>query len=149
MWRPLHEASGGWFWWGAEGSGPCLKLYDILFERLMSHHKIHNLIWVWSCNEPEWYPGNEKVDLIGHDSYPGNYNIGVQSFMFNNLYQLTNGKKIIAMTENGPIPDPDAALEQDAPWALFMSWSDLLYEQNTADHIKNVFHNDNVITVRE
>lgn len=147
LWRPLHEANGGWFWWGAEGAEPCLKLYDILFDRLMNHHQIHNLIWVWSCNGPEWYPGNEKVDMIGHDSYPGNYNTGVQSFMFNNLYQLTGGKKIIAMTENGPIPDPDAALEQDAPWALFMSWGDLLYEQNTADHIKEVFHNKNVITV--
>lgn len=19
LWRPLHEASGGWFWWGASG----------------------------------------------------------------------------------------------------------------------------------
>ncbi|MBN1763812.1 MAG: C10 family peptidase, partial [Sedimentisphaerales bacterium] len=22
LWRPLHEASGGWFWWGAKGPGP-------------------------------------------------------------------------------------------------------------------------------
>ncbi len=22
LWRPLHEAAGGWFWWGAGGPGP-------------------------------------------------------------------------------------------------------------------------------
>lgn len=148
LWRPLHEAGGGWFWWGAKGPEACLKLYDILFDRLNNYHGIHNLIWVWSSNEPDWYPGNDKVDIIGYDSYPGNYNVGVQPYMFNDLYHLTNGRKIIAMTENGPIPNPDACLEQDAPWALFMSWGDLLYEQNQLKHIIDVFHNSNVITVK-
>jgi mannan endo-1,4-beta-mannosidase len=23
LWRPLHEAEGGWFWWGAKGAEPC------------------------------------------------------------------------------------------------------------------------------
>ena len=27
IFRPLHEASGGWFWWGREGAGPFKKLY--------------------------------------------------------------------------------------------------------------------------
>lgn len=148
LWRPLHEAGGGWFWWGAEGPEPCLKLYDILFDRLTNYHQIHNLIWVWSTNEAEWYPGNDKVDIIGYDSYPGNYNVGVQSFMYNGLYQLTGGKKIIAMTENGPIPDPDACLEQDAPWVWFMAWGDLLHEQNKPEHIVDVFHNKHVITLK-
>ena len=22
LWRPLHEAAGGWFWWGAKGAEP-------------------------------------------------------------------------------------------------------------------------------
>lgn len=148
LWRPLHEAGGGWFWWGAKGPAACLKLYDILFERLNKYHNIHNLIWVWSSNEPEWYPGNDKVDIIGYDSYPGNNNVGVQSYMFNDLYRLTNGRKIIAMTENGPIPNPDACLEQDAPWSLFMAWGDLLYEQNEQKHIVDVFQNSNVITIK-
>lgn len=148
LWRPLHEAGGGWFWWGAEGAAPCLKLYDILFERLTNHHQLHNLIWVWSTNEADWYPGNDKVDIIGYDSYPGNFNVGVQAFMFNNLYQLTGGKKIIALTENGPIPDPDACLEQDAPWAWFMTWGNLLYEQNKSQHIIDVYRNKKVVTLK-
>lgn len=25
IWRPLHEAEGKWFWWGAKGPEPCKK----------------------------------------------------------------------------------------------------------------------------
>jgi hypothetical protein len=25
IWRPLHEAEGGWFWWGAKGPEVCKK----------------------------------------------------------------------------------------------------------------------------
>lgn len=147
LWRPLHEAGGGWFWWGAQGPEPCLALYNILFDRLKNHHQLHNLIWVWSTPEEEWYPGNDKVDIIGHDSYPGDYNYGTQKTAFDVLYRLTNGEKLIAMTENGPIPDPEASMDGDAPWLLFMSWSDLVAEQNSDDHIISVYENPKVLTL--
>jgi mannan endo-1,4-beta-mannosidase len=60
---------------------------------------------------------------------------------------LTKGKKIIAMSENGPIPNPDECLLNDAPWAYFMSWSDLVTKQNTNQHITEVFNNSNVLTL--
>jgi mannan endo-1,4-beta-mannosidase len=32
LWRPLHEAEGAWFWWGAKGPEPCKKCtYTPLF----------------------------------------------------------------------------------------------------------------------
>ena len=148
LFRPLHEAGGGWFWWGAKGAEPCKKLWNILYDRLTNVHKINNLIWVWSSNEEDWYPGNDKVDIVGYDSYPGNFNKGVQNYMFNELYNLTGGQKIIAMTENGPLPDPNECFLQDTPWALFMSWGNLLYEQNYSNHIIDVFHNENVLTIK-
>ncbi|NQU86050.1 MAG: hypothetical protein HQ541_09845, partial [Mariniphaga sp.] len=147
LWRPLHEAGGGWFWWGAHGAEPCLKLYNILFERLKNHHQIHNLIWVWSTPEESWYPGNDKVDIIGQDSYPGSYNYDPQKDQFDHLYNLTNGKKIIAMTENGAIPDPDDCLNLDAPWSYFMTWNDLTLERNNQLHLINVYNNPNVLTL--
>ena len=147
LWRPLHEAGGGWFWWGAGGAEACLELYDIMYDRMKNHHQLHNLIWVWSTPEEEWYPGNDKVDIIGYDSYPGDFNYGIQKTMFDALYRLTSGEKLIAMTENGPIPDPDACLEEDAPWLLFMAWSDLVNSQNSEQHIKDVYNNTNVLTL--
>ena len=147
LWRPLHEAGGGWFWWGAHGAGPCLELYDILFDRLKNHHHLHNLIWVWSTPEEDWYPGNDKVDIIGHDSYPGSHNYDPQKEAFDRLFDLTNGEKLIAMTENGPIPDPGECFKQDAPWLFFMSWNELTTEQNSVSHIQEVFDNPMVLTI--
>jgi hypothetical protein len=147
LWRPLHEAGGGWFWWGAKGPEPCKALYNIMFDRMVNHHGLHNLIWVWSTPEESWYPGNDKVDIIGHDSYPGTYNYGNQKHAFDLLQDLTGGEKLIAMTENGPIPDPDACLDTGAPWLYFMSWADLVTQQNSTDHIKSVFSHTDVLTM--
>lgn len=147
LWRPLHEAGGAWFWWGAKGAQPCKALFSILYERLTNHHHLNNLIWVWSTPETDWYPGNEYIDIVGHDSYPGLYNYDVQKNTFDRLFNLTQGKKLIAMTENGPIPNPEDCLSLDAPWAYFMSWSDLVARQNTNAHIKEVFNNPDVLTL--
>jgi hypothetical protein len=147
LWRPLHEAGGAWFWWGAKGAQPCLALWDLLIERLKNYHQLHNLIWVWSTPEPDWYPGNDKVDIIGFDSYPGDYNYTSQKATFDNLYTITRGEKLITMSENGPIPDPDACFAEDAPWLYFTSWSNLVVEQNSEAHIQDVFDNPLVLTV--
>lgn len=147
LWRPLHEAGGGWFWWGAHGAEPCLALYDTLYNRLQNHHGLHNLIWVWSTPEEDWYPGNDKVDILGYDSYPGSYNYGNQKYAFNRIFDVSAGKKLLAMTENGPVPDPDACLDQDAPWLYFMSWDELVFEQNSESHLKEVYSHADVISI--
>jgi mannan endo-1,4-beta-mannosidase len=69
LWRPLHEAEGGWFWWGAKGPEPCKKLWRILYERLTVHHGLNNLIWVWNSVRPAWYPGDDVVDIVSADTY--------------------------------------------------------------------------------
>jgi mannan endo-1,4-beta-mannosidase len=33
LWRPLHEAWGGWFWWGAHGPDAFKQLWKLMFER--------------------------------------------------------------------------------------------------------------------
>jgi mannan endo-1,4-beta-mannosidase len=147
LWRPLHEAGGQWFWWGAKGSAPCKELYAILYNRLTNHHGLNNLIWVWSSPEADWYPGNSTVDMVGYDSYPGAYNYDAQKNFFDQLYTITNGKKLVAMTENGPVPNPDDCFELHAPWSLFMSWSDLVTAQNTNQHLIDVYNHPNVLTL--
>ena len=69
LWRPLHEAEGGWFWWGAKGPEAAKKLYALLHQRLVEHHGINNLIWVWNSIAPEWYPGDGTVDILSADVY--------------------------------------------------------------------------------
>ncbi len=149
MWRPLHEAGGAWFWWGAKGSAPCLALWDMVYNRITNYHNIHNLIWQWSTPEPSWYPGNAKVDMLGYDSYPGAYIYGTQKLIFDQLYTIVNGQKMLAMTENGPIPDPDACFSSDAKWSYFMSWSNLVTQQNSAAHLSLVYNHSKVMTLDE
>ena len=141
VWRPLHEAGGTWFWWGAKGSTACKALYDIVYDRLMNYHNLHNLIWTWSSPEEDWYPGNDKVDIIGYDSYPGAFNYTVQKTMFDQHYELVKGQKIVAMTENGPIPDIQKSFDLDAPWSFFMAWTDSYVVSNSNDHMNQVYNN--------
>ena len=150
LFRPLHEAAGSdgtdaWFWWGAKGAEPCKKLWDILYDRLTNHHQLHNLLWVWSSPVEGWYPGNDKVDVLGYDSYPAKYDYSTQKTVFNRLYTMCDGKKMIAMTENGPIPDINACFEEDAPWLFFMTWDTFLESHNSSEHVQSMMNNERVI----
>lgn len=150
LFRPLHEAGGSdgsdaWFWWGAKGPEPCIELWRMMYDRLTNYHKLHNLIWVWSSPVDGWYPGNEYVDILGYDSYPEPYDYGSQSSYFRKLYGMCDGKKMIAMTENGPIPDIDRCFKENSPWLFFMTWYDHLDTHNTEEHITEVLANDKLI----
>jgi mannan endo-1,4-beta-mannosidase len=69
LFRPLHEAEGGWFWWGAKGPEPTKKLWLLLHDRLTNYHKLSNLLWVWNSLLPAWYPGDDTIDILSADVY--------------------------------------------------------------------------------
>ena len=37
LWRPLHEASGGWFWWGASGADDYKWLWKLMYRRMTDY----------------------------------------------------------------------------------------------------------------
>lgn len=76
-----------------------------MYDRYTNYHHIDNLVWVWSTPEPDWYPGNQLVDILGFDSYPGSYNYGCREDIYYQLVNLVQKHKMIYMTENGPIPN--------------------------------------------
>ena len=135
VWRPLHEASGGWFWWGA-GSPECyVQLYRLVFNRMVGTNKITNLVWVWNINtDPKygydysalnaaWYPGDEYVDIVAVDIYDplNDHNSGAN--YFNKIVSDVGTNKMIALSENGAIPDIDSIAEDNAYWSYWMTWS--------------------------
>lgn len=149
LFRPLHEAEGGWFWWGAKGPEPAKALWRLLFDRLTHHHGLNNLIWVWNSVSPQWYPGDDVVDIVSFDSYPppGDYGPVIQPY--ESLQALVQGKKLIALTENGAIPDPDLLPVYGAYWSWFCTWTgDFLTggSHNSLEHLKKVYHSEYVIT---
>ena len=38
IWRPLHEAGGKWFWWGAKSNQDAKKLYQLMYTRFTEYH---------------------------------------------------------------------------------------------------------------
>lgn len=157
LWRPLHEASGGWFWWGASGRDAYLKLYDLLYDRLTNYHGLNNLIWVWNGQDAGWYPGDDKVDIIGEDIYPGEHVYTPQTAKFMEATEYTAANKMIILSENGCLFDPDLAVRDGSMWGMFCTWSgefvlengsfNYLSEQYTEAYmVQKVYDSEYVIT---
>lgn len=157
LWRPLHEASGGWFWWGASGAEAYKKLYILLYDRLVNEYGLDNLIWVWNGQDKDWYPGDEYVDIIGEDLYPGEKVYTPQTYKYFAASEYTDAKKMIILSENGCMFDPDLAIRDGAMWGSFCTWggefvssSETLFiysEQYTEESmLKKVYEHEHVIT---
>lgn len=122
LWRPLHEAEGGWFWWGAKGPEPFKKLWKLMYRRLTVEHHLHNLIWVYSSGtNPDWYPGDEFVDIVGIDAYPSDQRDPLSS-TWDELADRFKGKKLLAITEFGGVPDVERMHRFGVNWSYFVSW---------------------------
>jgi mannan endo-1,4-beta-mannosidase len=123
LWRPVHEASGGWFWWGARGPGPHQMLWRLLYDRLVNHHQLHNLIWVWNGQDPAWYPGDVYVDIIAEDIYDDERDYNPQEAAYLEATRYTTATRLVALSETGTLLDPSRLASSAARWSWFMLWS--------------------------
>ena len=115
IWRPFHENTGSWFWWGTDNCTPAeyIQLWQYTYHYLTDICGVHNLIWAYSPSKPtseseylERYPGDAYVDLLGFDRY-GDAD-GEADFFSNTLLgaqvvgsmALARGK-LSAITESG------------------------------------------------
>lgn len=166
LWRPFHEAAGdytwgAWFWWGNSGVETTKQLWKWLRDKLETQYGIDNLIWVWTVQTSdegkpadisklrEAYPGNDVVDIVGADLYLDPLANSTSNFQL--LYDLVEGKKIVALSECGNLLDVDSALKDGALWSYFMGWYDMengafgFNQWNTAGEWKKVLDNPLVI----
>ena len=125
LWRPYHEMNGDWFWWGGRrGEYSTAKLYRQIFDRYVNHHKLNNLVWVWSVDRPEradrqfadYYPGPEYFDIASLDVY-GEFK---QSY-YDDLLKVAAGKPL-ALAEVGRPPTMEI-LSQQPGWTWWMTWA--------------------------
>ncbi|MTV36331.1 hypothetical protein GM676_01880 [Duganella radicis] len=103
-----------------------ILLWRHLYDRLVNVHRIHNLIWVWNGQDPAWYPGDDVVDVSSLDIYDNADNKTYKSQLasYQQTQQSSAEKKLIALSENSYIPDPDKIAADGAWWLWFMTWSD-------------------------
>ncbi len=146
LWRPLHEASGGWFWWGAKGPGPFQALWRLLFNRLTTYHNLHNLIWVLSNEDPNWYPGNDVVDIVGVDAYPSDPGDAL-SPNWQALKSQFDGVKLLALTEFGGVPDIERMQFFGVYWSYFSCWSGSFIETAPPATMTRIYQSPDVISL--
>lgn len=128
LWRPFHEASGKWFWWGKDAES-FKNLWKEMFKEL-KEAGFDNLIWVWtSCgNDNDWYPGDEYVDVVARDLYGDNAASCATEYAD---LTATYGNKIVTLGEcgyseytNSRIANISEQWEAGAKWSWFMVWYD-------------------------
>ena len=80
LFRPFHEYTGDWFWWGRRNSaGSYSAAWREMVTYLRDGRGLHNLLWVFCPNTPSdswtwgsYYPGDDFVDVVGFDRYDRN-----------------------------------------------------------------------------
>lgn len=84
LFRPFHEMSGSWFWWGwdptdANRINEYKQLWQMVFNYMKNDRGLNNIIWVYSPNVgwdsaskeriTSMYPGDGYVDVVALDIY--------------------------------------------------------------------------------
>ncbi|MDE7299177.1 MAG: hypothetical protein K2N94_10170 [Lachnospiraceae bacterium] len=156
MWRPLHEASGGWFWWGASGADAYRWLWRLMYERMTNYHELDNLIWVWNGQDADWYPGDEYCDIAAIDIYNSAYDYGTSPSTLTELAGWAENKKLVTMSECATMPDPELIVRDRAYWLWFAVWNwDFIVVNGTTelsdaftgfDMMEKVYNSEVIIT---
>ena len=120
IFRPLHEMSGFWFWWGnlrqnhvgTHEYNTFAYRYKKLYRSLVEYTRAkgaHNLLYAWSPSDKanfDFYPGDNWVDIVGLDIYEQGtmYGPSLESFRME-LSKLTKfadeHQKIAVLAETG------------------------------------------------
>jgi len=153
LWRPFHEFSGDWFWWGKHGADAFRRLWVVMHDRYTRVHRLDHLIWVlgWAGQKVDraYDPGRRYYDIAGADIYAADH--GNLSPMFAEVKAIVGDSVPICLHENGPVPDP-ATLGPGADWLWFMTWHTRWLTdpaQNTAEQLKAWYASDRYVTLDE
>jgi len=117
--------NGDWFWWGARrGPRGTQQLYRQMYDRLVNHHHLTNLIWVWNCDQParedrqfvDYFPGQQYIDILALDDY-GPF----EQRYYDEMNALSDGK-VMAIAETAHPPTIDI-YETQPKWTYWMRWA--------------------------
>ena len=117
LFRPFHENTGSWFWWGAAfcDAATYKNVFKYTVEYLRDTKDVHNLLYVYGPGAEsttvaaygERYPGDGYVDMVGFDMYHDNPTTS-DNFIarFTQILNVvdtfaTQHGKLVAVTETG------------------------------------------------
>ncbi len=127
LWSPCPEPNGKKYWWsnrpGIHGSA---ALYRMLFDRLVNHHHLTNLVWVWEAESPgfgpnaaagpysQFFPGLLYVDALELD-----FTHAESRFRTDIFLRSIGVAKPIGLFIDGKAPDP-SFFANETGWAWFV-----------------------------
>lgn len=151
IWRPLQEASNGQFWWGTDKDA-YLWLWKTMYIRMTEHNGLHDLIWVWSAQNTDWFVGGEFCDVLSADIYGSGKGGQVNTLLY--LQGIAPGKPV-AMSECDNLPQIQSLADERAMWSYIGQWGGaylvsenggLSQEFNTETDLITIYNNDMTIT---
>jgi len=161
IFRPYHEHTGSWFWWGDEQTSveDYVALWRFTVDYLRDEKGVHNLLYAYSPDGSptrfqkymEKYPGDDYVDILGLDDY-GTFmstKKDIESLSDNLAWiseQANNKNKIAALAETGleAIPNEKWFTEElyealtlnpeAKKIAYVLTWRNANYEKEKRNH---------------
>jgi len=126
IFRPYHEHTGSWFWWGADHCTPeeYKQFWKLTIDYLQKTRKVHNLLIAYSTDNfknkehyLERYPGDDLVDILGFDTYHRNPPKSDSAFIANAARMVTTIRDL-GKSSGKPFAITETGLEQitEADW---------------------------------
>ncbi len=119
LFRPLHENTGSWFWWGKAfcDAETYKSVFRYTVEYLRDEKQVHNFLYLYGPGSEagtleeygERYPGDAYVDMVGFDTYDDQASAG-EGYTFQRSFEATvaltdqfakKHNKLFAVTETG------------------------------------------------
>jgi mannan endo-1,4-beta-mannosidase len=131
LFRPWHEHTGSWFWWGKDLCS--VEQYISLWEMTRSRFEkagVNNLLYAYSPDIQgpgdiymERYPGDQFVDLLGLDGYHRENEKGIDAY-WKSLHTILS-----FMTEEGARRNKPIALTETGLEAIPIAdwWTNVLF----------------------
>jgi len=114
IFRPFHEHTGSWFWWGKGNTNAdeYKALWRFTVDYLKNEKGIHHLLYSYSTDQfnseeqyLEFYPGDDYVDIIAFDDYHSVNNLKDRDklvYRLKTVVQLAEARgKVAAFSETG------------------------------------------------
>ncbi len=121
IFRPFHEHTGRWFWWGKPycSAEEYIALWRFTVDYLKDEKGVHNLLYAYSPDVfsdrehyLKFYPGDDYVDILGLDDYRDVGRFGKTQKLTERLQILVElaeeKEKVAALTETGYETVPEA-----------------------------------------
>lgn len=150
LFRPFHELTGNWFWWGRNtcSAAELKQAWRFTVDYLRNKKQLNQLIIVYNTNDfaneqefMERYPGDDVVDVLSFDLYQFDQKekqkfierVRKQATIMTKI--ATQKNKLAAFAETGfeAIPDPTWWTEtlwpaiKDFPLAYVLVWRNAGY----------------------